>query len=226
MDSPIAPIDASVNKILLVDDHPAIREALALRIAEHSDLAVSREAHSIATALEALRTQRPDVVIVDITLKDGNGIELIKSIQAHDDSIRILVCSMHDEAIYAERAIRAGAMGYITKEHATTEIIQAIRRIIDNKLYISDQLAEALMHRSLGKGQPRANAESVHLLSDRELEVFEFMGQGVETAQIAERMHVSPKTVDTYRARIKDKLGVQTMAELIRRAVEWKIEKK
>lgn len=215
----------SISKILIVDDHPAVREGLALKISEQPDLTVTQEASSIASALQAIKSERPDVAIVDITLKDGNGIELIKAIHAYDDSIRILVCSMHDESFYAERAIRAGAMGYITKEHATSQIIDAVRRILSNKLYLSERLSEALMQRSLGKSRG-ADVATVKMLSDRELEVFELLGQAMETSQIAERLTLSPKTVETYRARIKEKLGVQTIAELIRRAVEWSLEKK
>lgn len=213
----------SVSKVLIVDDHPAVRDGLALKIAEQADLAVTQGASSIASALEAVRRERPDVAIVDITLKDGNGIELIKAIHALDDSIRILVCSMHDESFYAERAIRAGAMGYIGKEHATSQIIEAIRRILSSKLYLSDRLSQQLMNRSLGR-RNEGDASPVRMLSDRELEVFECLGKAMETNQIAVRMGLSSKTVETYRARIKEKLGIQTVAELIRRAVEWSIE--
>lgn len=217
-------IGKSTIKIMIVDDHPAVREGLALRIAQHADLEVCSQASSISEALALLSDIRPDVAIVDISLKDGNGIELIKRIQARDDTIKILVCSMHDETVYAERAIRAGAMGYITKEHATSQIIEAIRRVNDSKLYVSERVGERLMQRSLGKGK-LAEGSSVQLLSDRELEVFQFLGQALDTNQIAERMHVSPKTVETYRARIKEKLGIQTVPELIRRAVEFAMEK-
>jgi DNA-binding NarL/FixJ family response regulator len=211
--------------IMIVDDHPAVREGLALRISEQPDLTVLHEASSIATGLEAIRRQSPDVAVVDITLKDGNGLELIKAIHAYDDTIRILVCSMHDESFYAERAIRAGAMGYITKEHATSQIIEAIRRILSNKVYVSEKLAERLMNRSLGRaGLP--DASPIETLSSRELEVFELLGEAIDTTHIAERLTLSPKTVETYRARVKEKLGIQTSAELIRRAVEWRLESK
>lgn len=218
-------IGNNVINIMIVDDHPAVREGLALRVSQNPDLRVCCEASSIVEALALLADNRPDVAIVDITLKDGNGIELIKRIQAHDDAIRILVCSMHDETVYAERAIRAGAMGYITKEYATSQIIEAIRRIVDNKLYVSERVGELLMQRTLGKTSKVTGYSSVQLLSDRELEVFESLGQALDTNQIAERMHVSPKTVETYRARIKEKLGIQSVPELIRRAVEFGLEK-
>ena len=214
-----------MTTILIVDDHPAIREALSMRISEQPDLAVLGEAATVSSAMESVREQRPDVALVDITLTDGNGIELINALQAHDDSIRILVCSMHEEAIYAERAIRAGATGYISKEHATAEIVEAIRRVAAGKLYVSDKLADVLLHRSLGTDRRSAAASSVHLLSDREFQVFEMLAEAMDTVAIAEKMRVSPKTVETYRLRIKDKLGVQTIAELIRRAVEWSFNK-
>lgn len=210
--------------IMIVDDHPAVREGLALRISQYPDLRLCCEAASVSEALALLCDHHPDVVIVDISLKDGNGIELIKRIQSRDKSIRILVCSMHDESIYAERAIRAGAMGYITKEHATSQIIEAIRRIVDNQLYVSERVADRLVQRTLGKSSKLAASSSVQLLSDRELEVFQFLGQALDTNQIAERMHVSPKTVETYRARIKEKLGIHTIPELFRRAVEFCLE--
>lgn len=216
--------DRNVVNIMIVDDHPAVREGLALCISRHPDLKVCGEASSVSDALALLSRHCPDVAIVDISLKDGNGIELIKRIQARDDSIRILVCSMHDESVYAERAIRAGAMGYITKEHATHQIVEAIRWIANNKLYVSERVAEALMQHTLGRAGKLTEGSSIQLLSDRELEVFQFLGQALDTSQIGERMHVSPKTVETYRARIKEKLGIRTVPELIRRAVEFCLE--
>jgi DNA-binding NarL/FixJ family response regulator len=219
------PTPTRTVKILLVDDHPAVREGLAMRISQEPDLTVCSEACSIKTALEALNEQHPDVAVIDISLKDGNGVELIKRITARDDSIRVLVCSMHDEVLYAERAIRAGAIGYITKEHATSQIVEAIRQVAEGKLYVSAEVAEMLTKRSPGKSGKASRMSGVQLLSDRELEVFVFLGQALDTNQIAERMAVSPKTVETYRSRIKEKLGIQTVAELIRRAVEWEFEK-
>lgn len=210
--------------IMIVDDHPVVRDGLALRISQYPDLKLCHEATSISEAMALLYDNRPDVVIIDITLKDGNGIELIKCIQSRDNSIRILVWSMHDEGIYAERAIRAGAMGYINKEQATSHIIDAIRRIMDNQLYVSERVADILRQRTPGKSGKLTTPSSVHLLSDRELEVFQLLGQALDTSQIGERMHVSPKTVETYRARIKEKLGIRTVPELIRRAVEFCLE--
>jgi DNA-binding NarL/FixJ family response regulator len=210
-------------RVLIVDDHPAVREGLSLRIARQADLQVCGEAADIADALEQVSATHPDVVIVDISLKTGNGIDLIKRVKALDGSIRMLVWSMYPEALYAERALRAGALGYITKEQATDKIIEAIRRVLEGKVYLSEGMAEQVLNRAVGRGD-RAGRSPVECLSDRELEVFQLIGQGLDTQKIAENMHVSPKTVETYRARIKEKLNLTKANELIQRAVQWVME--
>ncbi|MBI5758116.1 MAG: response regulator transcription factor [Planctomycetales bacterium] len=215
-----------IAKVLIVDDHPSVREGLALRISRQPGLKVCGEAANVADALALIATTHPDVAVIDISLKDGNGIDLIKRIKSRGDPVRMLVCSMHSDALYAERAIRAGALGYISKEHATDKIIEAIQRVLDGKLYVSEHVAETLLHHALvGESQP-AGHSPVELLSDRELEAFGLLGQGLDTHQIAARMHVSPKTIETYRVRIKEKLHVTSVPELIRRAVEWSLESK
>lgn len=211
-------------KILIVDDHPVVREGLALRIGQQPDLAVCGEAADVAEALRLVAGNPPDVAVVDISLKTGSGLDLIKRLKAHDNSIRILVWSMYGENLYAERAFRAGALGYITKEQATDQIIEAIRRVAEGKFYLSEFLADRVLKRSLGQGHTLPEGPSVDKLSDRELEVFQFMGHGLTTEQIAEKMRVSPKTVETYRARIKDKLGVDNFTELIQQATQWVLE--
>ena len=210
-------------RILIVDDHPAVREGLALRISRQPDLEVCGEAGTIADALHLVAETDPDVAIIDIVLKTGNGIDLIKRIKAHHRRVRMLVCSMHSESLYAERALRAGAMGYINKEQATEQIITAIRQLLDGRLFVSEALADRLLNRAVGKAD-EMRTSPVERLSDRELEMFQLLGQGLDTHQIAERMRVSPKTVETYRARVKDKLNLATHTELIRQATQWTLE--
>ena len=208
-------------KVLIVDDHPAVREGLAIRISRQPDLEVCGEAADVAEALHLFDTVNPDVTVIDISLKTGNGIDLLKRIKSRNDSARLLVWSMHPEALYAERALHGGALGYINKEQATDKIIDAIRRVLSGQVYLSDLMSERLLHRSVGREGERAERSPVESLSDRELEVFRLVGQGLGTQQIALKMLVSPKTVQTYRARIKEKLHLASGTELIRWAVQW-----
>jgi DNA-binding NarL/FixJ family response regulator len=214
----------SVAKILLVDDHPAVREALALRIAQHPDLKVCGEADDVVPALQMAMEMKPDVIITDIALKSGDGIDLIKRIKARDQDVSILVWSMHSESLYAERALRAGAMGYITKEQATQQIIEAIRQVLAGKMYLSPAMSEKLLRRTVDGG-PKASETPMSRLTDRELEVLRLIGEGVKTCDVAERLHLSIKTVETHRDRIKKKLELKDSVELIRRAVIWVNEK-
>jgi len=210
-------------KILIVEDHPAAREGLAMRIGSQPDLMVCGEAADLAEALHLIATTDPDVVIVDISLKSGNGIDLIKRIKARHNSARMLVWSMHNENLFAERALRVGASGYISKEHATEKIVEAIRHVLDGKLYLSEQLANRLMHLAIGDTAvlERSTLEG---LSDREIEVFQLIGQGYGTTQMAAKMRLSPKTVETYRARIKEKMNLGTSLELVQTAIKWTLE--
>jgi DNA-binding NarL/FixJ family response regulator len=211
-------------RVLIVDDHPVVREGLALWIARQPDLEVCGEAADVATALQLVAATRPDVAVIDISLKAGNGLDLIKRLRSRDDSVRMLVWSMYSESLYAERALRAGALGYVNKEHAADQILEAIRRVLAGKVYLSEPLADRLLLRAVGGGEAPAGRSPVDLLSDRELEVFRLIGQGLDTHQAAERMHVSPKTVETYRARIKEKLGLKDGAGLVRCALQWELE--
>src|SRR5439155_19750303 len=175
-------------------------------------------------ALALLESARPDVEIIDISLKNGNGIDLIRRIKARDDPVLILVWSMYPENLYAERALRAGAQGYLHKGRATRQLLDAIRAVLSGKVYVSGELADELLQRVIGgKGVERS---PIDRLSDRELEAFELMGHGLATEAIAAKMHVSPKTVETYRARIKEKLGLGNITELIQRAAQWVLESK
>ncbi len=215
--------DASPNtvaKVLIVDDHPTVREGLASRISRQADLEVCGEAADIAEALQVLETTRPDVVVVDISLKTGNGIDLIKRIKARDRSIRMLAFSMYPDSLYAERALRAGALGYINKENTTGRILDAIRAVRDGEIYLSEETTKRLLNKTIGRWET-ARASLVESLSNRELEVFELLGAGLTTNRIAARLHLSVHTIDTYRRRIKQKLALQNAAELAAAAVQW-----
>jgi DNA-binding NarL/FixJ family response regulator len=208
-------------RILIVDDHPAIREALAVRIATEADLEVCGEASEIAEALQLAASSHPDVAIIDIGLKSGSGIELIKSLNAKYENLRMIVWSMHGEDLYAERALRAGARGYINKEVATSKIIEAIRQVLDGKVYLSGAMTEKLLERHVGSAGQDLARSPIETLSDRELEVFRLIGQGMKTAGIAERLHLSEKTVETYRDRIRAKLELNDRTSLIHYATQW-----
>ncbi len=211
-------------KILIVDDHPIVREGLSMQIATQSDLSVCGEAEDMAGALTLLESYQPDVAIVDISLKNGSGLDLIRRISDRYDAVRILVWSMYPENLYAERALQAGALGYLHKGRPTRHILDAIRTVLAGNVYVSGEMADSLLRQAVG-GAP-TDRSPIQSLSDRELEAFEMMGYGMVTESIAAKMHVSPKTVETYRARIKQKLGLKNMTELIQRAAQWVLESK
>lgn len=211
-------------KVLIVDDHPAVREALIARISKLSDLEVCGEAIDIPDALRLVAEHNPDIAIVDISLKTGNGLELIKQIVTEGAQTKVLVWSMHGEDLYAERAIRAGAMGYITKEHAMEQIISAIYEVLIGKIYLSPAMTEKLLQRSVGKGLRNLCSTPIDDLSDRELEVFRLIGQGLKTQEISSRLHLSIKTIETYRDRIRQKLQLKDGTELARHAIQWVVE--
>jgi DNA-binding NarL/FixJ family response regulator len=207
-------------RIFLVDDHPLVREWLTNLIHQQPDLCVCGEAESAPEALDAVAKLKPDIAIVDISLKSGSGIELIKNIRAIAREVAVIVLSMHDESLYAERALRAGARGYIMKRETAKKIIAAIRQVLDGKLYLSERLTASFAEKFVGGVSPAA-IPSVGQLSDRELEVFQLLGQGYETRQIAESLNISMKTVQAFCARIKEKLKLSSATELLREAVRW-----
>jgi len=211
-------------RILIVDDHPAVREALASRIGRQPDLEVCGEAADTTEALRMVADTQPDMAVVDISLKTGNGIDLIKRIKDRNDSVRMLVWSMHSESLYAERALRAGALGYINKDQATDKIVDAIRRVLAGKVYLSDAMAEKMLQRAVGGGRKGATRSPLDALADRELEVFRLIGQAVKTAEIAQRLHLSVKTVETYRDRIRQKLDLSDGTALAHYATQWLLE--
>ena len=211
-------------RILIVDDHPAVREALASRIGRQPDLEVCGEAADMSEALRLVADTQPDLAVVDISLKTGSGIDLIKRIKDRNDSVRMLVWSMHSESLYAERSLRAGALGYINKDQATDKIVDAIRRVLEGKVYLSDAMAEKMLHRAVGGDREEVTRSPLTALADRELEVFHLIGQGVKTAEIAERLHLSVKTIETYRDRIREKLDLSDGTELAHYATQWVLE--
>lgn len=213
-------MNKSTARILLVDDHPLVREWLTNLIHQQPDLSVCGEAESAPKALQAAAALKPDIAIVDISLKNGSGIELIKNIKAVVPSVAVIVLSMHDENLYAERALRAGARGYIMKRETAKKVIAAIRQVLDGKLYLSDRLTELFAEKFVGRENPLV-APSISQLSDRELEVFQLLGQGYETRQIAESLNISMKTVQAFCARIKEKLKLGSATELLREAIRW-----
>jgi DNA-binding NarL/FixJ family response regulator len=207
-------------KILLVDDHPLVREGLVNLIGQQSDFEICGEAGSEPQALELIGTVQPDVAIVDISLENGSGIELIKSTKALYPAVTTLVLSMHDESLYAERALRAGARGYIMKREAARKIVEGIRRVLNGQLYVSEKIA-AMMAEKFVDGRAAADTSPVDQLSNRELEVFQLLGTGHNTRQIADHLHVGFKTVQAYNARIKEKLKLANATELLREAMRW-----
>jgi DNA-binding NarL/FixJ family response regulator len=213
-----------IARVLIVDDHPAVREALAIRIASQPDLAVCGEAADMAEALQVAVATDPDVAVIDISLKSGSGIDLIKRLKARNARVRMVVWSMYSEELYAERALRAGAMGYLTKEQATGQIVDAIRQVLAGKMYLSPAMTESLLKRAVGAPDAGASPSPIETLSDRELEVFRLIGQGSKTQEIAEQLHLSIKTVETYRDRIRQKLDLSDGMELTRAALAWVLE--
>jgi len=206
--------------ILIVDDHPVVRQGLAQLIDQEHDLNVCGQAEDAHQAMDAVKDLAPDLVVVDISLKETSGMELIKDIKIRYPSLPVLTLSMHDEAIYAERALRAGAKGYIMKQEATDKVVTAIRRVLAGAVYISDGMAAKMVGRLVG-GSADKGTSPLERLSDRELEVFRLVGEGYGTREIAEKLHLSTKTIETYRAHIKEKLGLQDTNELLRSAIQW-----
>jgi len=208
------------QKVFLVEDHPVTREGLAQLINYQDDLHVCGAAGTAAKAVAGIETAGPDLVVLDVSLPDGHGIELLKDLKARFPGLRVLVLSMHDEALYAERAIRAGASGYIMKQEPTDILLAAARQILSGKPYLSPKLQERVVQRFAAGFSAPASSE-VERLTDRELEVFELIGRGRGTRDIARQLRLSVSTVETHRAHLKEKLELASATELVRRAVEW-----
>ena len=216
---------AAKKRVLVVDDHPVVRQGLALLINREPDLVVCGEAEEASGAMHVLASARPDVLIVDISLNGPDGLDLLKNIRTTHPTLPVLILSMHDESIYAERALRAGANGYIMKQEATEKVLDALRRILSGEIYVSDGIANKMLkHYITGSGTLRNS--SIADLSDRELEVFRLIGEGHGTRQIAEELHLSIKTVESYQAHIKEKLSLRSARELMQHAIQWNMNEK
>jgi DNA-binding NarL/FixJ family response regulator len=213
------------KRIAVVDDHPIVRQGLALLINREPDLEVCGEAEEATSALHVIASARPDLLIVDISLTGPDGLDLLKTVRLTHASLPVLILSMHDELIYAERALRAGANGYIMKQEATERVLVAVRRILNGEIYVSDAIANRMLkHYITGSGTLRNS--TIADLSDRELEVFRLIGEGHGTRQIADELHLSVKTVESYQAHIKDKLSLRSARELMQHAIQWSMNEK
>ncbi len=216
-----SPVVQPRRQIVLVDDHPMMRLGLAQLINLETDLQVCAEAETAAQGFEAANRFSPDLVILDISLPDKSGLELIKDLQAARPGVVLLVLSMHDENLYAERALRAGARGYIMKQEGGKKLMEAIRQVLEGRVYVSEKMSAKMLESFSGR-KPNLSAKSpIEQLTDREFEVFELLGQGRSTKEIADHLHLSGKTVEVHRLNIKTKLGLNSAPELIRAAVRW-----
>jgi len=209
------------TRILLVDDHPVVRDGFAEVINRESDLTVCAAAEDRAGALQAIETTRPGLVVIDLTLKNSSGMELIKDIHSRWPKLLVLVVSMHNENLYAERVLRAGARGYITKQQATRDILQAIRRVLSGGVYLNETTGAAVLARLASKPQSKEDTV-LDQLTDRELQVFELTGQGFNTREISNQLRIDMKTVETYRLRIREKLNLESSSELLKLAIRWR----
>ena len=213
------------RKVFLVDDHPIIRQGLTMLINRESDLAVCGEAEDAHAAMQSITCLIPDVAIIDISLSGPDGLDLLKDIRGRLPYLPVLILSMHDESIYAERALRAGAQGYIMKQEATEKVLVALRRILNNEIYVSERIANRMLQRYIG-APDTSRPTSIGDLTDRELEVFRLIGEGHSTRQIADELHISVKTVESYQAHIKEKLSLRSARELVQHAIQWSIAEK
>jgi DNA-binding NarL/FixJ family response regulator len=211
----------SKYRILIVDDHPMMRQGLVQLISQETDLTVSGEADTAAQALQLVGSLKPNLVLVDISLPDRNGLELIKDLRATGLHPPVLVFSMHDESLYAERALRAGARGYIMKQEGGGKLVQAIRQVLAGQIFVSEKISARALEAFSGRRSGRS-ASSVEGLSDREFEVFQLIGEGKATREIAHLLHLSIKTVEVHRANIKLKLGIKKGSELVHYAIRWR----
>lgn len=209
-----------VWRILIVDDHAVMREGIAAILTKEPDLEVCGEAESPSEALERLEAAAPDLAIVDLSLKEGSGLELIKDLHARRPDLPVLVLSMHDEAVYAERALHAGARGYLMKQESSAKVVQGVRDLLQGRPYFSKAVAERVVLKAV-EGRRQKPSDPLESLTDRELEVFIHVGKGLKPRQIAEVMNLSVKTVETYSMRIKQKLGLSDASELLQRAIQW-----
>ena len=208
-------------RIFIVDDHPVFCLGMTQLINKEADLEVIGSEETAAAAIEVIEKMRPDLVIVDISLKDSDGIDLVREISRRHPALPMLVLSMYDESLYAERAMLAGASGYIMKQEAIPAVVKAIRHVLDGNLFASEKVKEKMFQRMVSRKKRPDNKSPLEQLTNRELEVFRLIGNGLSTKEITEQMHVSHKTVGTYRENIKNKLGIKHYTELVKFAVHW-----
>lgn len=218
--SPESPTARRKNRVLIVDDHPIVRQGLRRLIEQEDDLGVCGEAETTREAKAAIRELKPDVVIVDISLKQGDGIELVKDARAHYPALPLLVLSMHDESIYAERMLSAGANGYIMKQAASDQFLVALRRVLEGGIYVSEVVGNSMIQK-FASGGAYISANPIDRLSNRELQILHMIGRGLSTRQAAEALNLSVKTVESHRQRIKRKLNLSTGSQLVQYAVNW-----
>jgi len=207
------------KKILVVEDHPLFRVMLVQLINQEAGMTVCGEADNTLDALRLIEQERPDAAIMDLTLQGPNALELIKDLKARGLLLPVLVLSMHAENLYAERVLRAGAQGYITKEESPAEVVAAIRKVLAGGIYLSERITGMILKR-LGHADLAVEPSGIDLLSDREIEVFQLVGRGLNSREISKHLHLGASTVDSYRARIKEKLGIKNAAELYQRAAQ------
>lgn len=207
-------------RVLVVDDHPLMRQGLRQLVAGESDLEMCGEAADVPDALTQVKATRPDLVVVDISLKDGNGLELIKQLKTLHPELKMIAVSMHEESLFAERVLHAGALGYVNKEEPPDVLLEAIRQVLRGKIFLSGNMTDRILSRAAGSNSDVPQSP-LATLSDRELEVFVLIGKGNSTRAIAEKLHLSSKTVDTYRQNIKSKLNLHSAAELTIHAAQW-----
>jgi DNA-binding NarL/FixJ family response regulator len=208
------------TQVLIVDDHPVVRDGLVTIINHEQDFNACGQADDAARALKAIAELKPDVVVADISLKSSDGIELTKSIKVRYPRLPVIVFSVHDESIYAERALRAGAHAYMMKETVSENIVKAIRTVLNGEIFVSEKISKKFLHKIAGDKTGTARTP-IDNLSDRELEIFRLIGEGYKASQIAKQLHLSIKTIETYRTRIKEKLGLVNASELLRYSIRW-----
>lgn len=208
------------TRIFIVDDHPIVRKGLADVLNQEPDMTICGGAETVSDALREISERMPDLAIVDLTLKGASGLELLKDLKIRHPEMPVLVLSMHDETLFAERALRAGAKGYVMKQEAVNELQTAIRRVLEGKIYVSPAMSERLLQ-SVTQSQKGRDRSPMERLSDREIEVFEMIGKGMATGEIARKLHLSVKTIETYRAHIKEKLNLTTAVQLVQHATQW-----
>lgn len=207
--------------VVIVEDHPMFREQLSQLIGKADDLTVAADTDNIRDGFALIKRIKPDIAIIDISLRGSNGLELLKDLRAHNVDVPVLVLSMHDESLYAERALRAGARGYITKHEVSAKVMTAIRLVLKGEIYLNPRFMSQIMAKVMGGGGRNASADPIERLADRELEVFELIGRGLTTREIGEQLHLGTTTVDTYKARIKEKLKLGNIAKLRSEASRW-----